>query len=766
MPVVKSFAGGEVTPEMFGRFDLAKQQVGLALCSNFWILPHGVAQNRAGFEFVNEVKDSTRKTRIVEFSYNTEQTYVIEVGHLYFRFHTGGATLVESPVAITNVTQGVPGIVSAAGHTYANGDWLFLSGIGGMTALNGRFVKADSVVAGVSFGIKDLRGANIDTTGYPAYTAGGTANRVLEVVTPYVEADLFQLEITQSNDVLTLTHPNYPPAELRRISPTVWQYTVITFLPTLATPGPVALASFSPLGSNPNPISHFYVCTGVADETLEESLPSTPNSIAFDLAIAGNIVTITVPVLAGAVRMNVYKLRNGLYSFIAQTASGGVVTDNNIAPDASKTAPFLTAPFTGANNFPGAVGYFEGRRVFAGTNNRPQTYWMTASGSESNLCYSIPTRDDDAITGRLVAQQANRIRHIAPLSQLVMLTSGGEWKFSPVNSDILTPDSAFPKQDSTEGAALVKAIMAGGGTVFVQEAGERLNYMAYKWQSNGWSVEDLSIMAPHLFDNFSIVDLAYQKKPFRIIWAARNDGALLGITFHPEHEIMAWHHHHTDGAFESTACAKEGGEYPLYVVVKRNINGVDVRYIERLHTRRLTALEDAFFVDAGITYDGSPTNVVSGLWHLVGELVTILVDGSVHPSRTVTAAGTLTLDQFVTGSLIHIGKSYTADLQTVPTAMEGLPALGTAFMKNATGVYLRVDKSSGLFAGPTFSTMHEYPPRANEAYGDPPSLKSQLLEIPIEPDWNMLGQVCVRQAQPLPTTILGMVIDFASEGAA
>jgi hypothetical protein len=84
----RSFGGGEVTPEFFGRIDDAKYQSGAAKMRNFIALPHGPAANRPGFGFVLEVKDSTKKTRVIPFVYSTTQTFVLELGAGYFRFHT------------------------------------------------------------------------------------------------------------------------------------------------------------------------------------------------------------------------------------------------------------------------------------------------------------------------------------------------------------------------------------------------------------------------------------------------------------------------------------------------------------------------------------------------------------------------------------------------------------------------------------------------------------------------------------------------------
>lgn len=100
----RSFSGGEVTPELFGRIDDAKYQAGLARCRNFITKPQGPAENRPGFAFVRAVKDSTKKVRLIPFTYSTTQTMVIEMGAGYFRFHTQGATLMSggSPYEIAN----------------------------------------------------------------------------------------------------------------------------------------------------------------------------------------------------------------------------------------------------------------------------------------------------------------------------------------------------------------------------------------------------------------------------------------------------------------------------------------------------------------------------------------------------------------------------------------------------------------------------------------------------------------------------------------
>lgn len=608
----RSFGGGELTPEFFGRIDDVKYQSGLAKCRNFITLPHGPATNRPGTAFVREVKFSNLRTRLIPFSYSTTQTMVLEFGQEYIRFHTNGATLLSG------------------GSPY-------------------------------------------------------------EVATPYVEADLFDLHFVQSADVLTITHPNYAPRELKRLGATSWTLTALSFAPALSAP------SVSVTG-NAKGTDYFYqyVVTSVTDKGLSESLASNPaqgsskaisaitranpgvftTSTAHGFSIgqsvyitnvngmtqvnnnyyvikttpatntftledsAGNVIntsgfnaytngglvfisgvknnlfvtgganTITWADVAGAASYNVYKFSGGLYGFIGST-TGTSFTDDNITADVSKTPPLYDAVFSSSGNYPGAVSYFEQRRCFAGTTNEPQTIWMTKSGTETNMTYSLPTLDTDSINFRVAAREANTIRHIVPLNNLILLTSSAEWRVTSVNSDALTPSTVSVKPQSYIGASNVQPVIVNNNLIYGAARGGHMRELAYNWQASGYITGDLCLRAPHLFDGFSVTDLAYAKAPTPIVWCISSTGKLLGLTYVPEQQVGAWHQHDTDGSFESCCVVAEGDEDRLYLVAKRTINGVTKRYVERMASRYSATQADAFYVDCGSTFNGANTTATT-----------------------------------------------------------------------------------------------------------------------------------------------------------
>lgn len=576
-----------------------------------------------------------------------------------------------------------------------------------------------------------------------------------EIANPYGEADLFDIHTTQSGDVLTLVHPNYPPMELRRLGATNWSLSAITFTPTLQPPVVVAV--------DPDAVrtdySYSYVVTTVSPDGLTQSVKSNTGSCQNNLFTTGasNEIRWDPPAgaVAGVTQYVVYKLVGGGFGYIGRTTDNKIV-DDNIAPDLSLTPPTYDQVFQSPGNYPAAASYYEQRRVFGGTSNSPQKIWMTRSGTESDMSYSLPTRDDDRIAFRIAALQANTIRHLVPLSDLLVLTSSAEFRITSVNTDALTPSSISVKPQSYIGASNVQPCLIGSNLIYGAARGGHLREMSYSRDANGYSSGDLSLRSIHLFDDYEIIDMAYAKAPIPIVWAVSSSGKLLGLTYVPEQQVGGWHQHDTDGTFESCAVVAEGREDVLYVIVRRQINGTMKRYIERLASRRFVDPADGFFVDSGATYRGVPTSTISGLAWLEGKTVSILADGAVHPQRVVSA-GQIALDN--PASVVHVGLPITADAKTLPLAAQIDAAYGQGRVKNVNKVWMRVVRSSGVFAGPNVDRLTQFKQRTTEPLGTAPALRTDEIELDVRPDWGNDASIIVRQSDPLPITITSMTME-------
>jgi hypothetical protein len=270
--IQSDLSGGEVSPAIAARTDIDVYAKSLAKCENFFVRVQGGLLNRPGLQFVCEVKDSTGTVRLQGFEFNTTQTYVLEFGDEYIRFITDGGLVLDTSETqnITGITRADPGVVTvASAHGLSNGDEVFLSGVVGMTEVNNRQFKVAGVTS-TTFELQDMSGADVDTSGYTAYTSGGSMDVPYEIASPYAAADLAELTFVQSADVMTICHPSYAPRELSRLANDNWTLEVIAFQPEQAFPTSVSV-TVNTTGSE----TDRYVVTAVNRESAEESLRGT-----------------------------------------------------------------------------------------------------------------------------------------------------------------------------------------------------------------------------------------------------------------------------------------------------------------------------------------------------------------------------------------------------------------------------------------------------------------------------------------------------------
>lgn len=310
----------------------------------------------------------------------------------------------------------------------------------------------------------------------------------------------------------------------------------------------------------------------------------------------------------GALEYNVYRKKNGVYGFVGATRDVTFV-DDGIVPDVSTTAPVDKAPFVSEGNYPSAVAYFQQRQLFANTIANPEKVWPSQVGSYHNHSARAPALDDDAFQFTIAGQKLNRVRHMIDIGKLVLFTEGGEWTVQGDSDGVLRPTAINLHQEGYSGIWKVAPIVIGNAAVFVSGRGNSVKALRYDFATDGFPSNDLTIYARHLFDGYTITDWDFALSPFGVVWAVRSDGTLLGLTLLPEQDVVAWHRHDTgadDGdTFESVACLPDGIDDSVYVIVKRTIDGVTTRAIEKFASRSIeTVAEDAVFVDRATRVDG------------------------------------------------------------------------------------------------------------------------------------------------------------------
>lgn len=766
----RSFTGGEISPSLYARVDVAKYTTGLRTCRNMIVLKHGGIQNRPGTKFIGETKTSSNEFRLIDFVFNSDQTYVLEFGDQYMRvIHNGGYV-----------------------------------------------------------------------------TSGGS---VYEISTPYVKQDLFDLNYIQSADVITIVHPSYAPRELARTGHAAWTLSAITFSPSVTTPSGVSVSGTS--GSE----TFTYHVTAVDPETFEESLAGTKTQANLT-APATNAHTISWTAISGVDEYNVYLESNGIAGFIG-VAGTNTFVNSGTSPDTTDTPPTARNPFSGSGNYPSAVTYYQQRLTFANTENDPEKVFGSRSANFKNFTVSSPVQDDDAVTFSLRGRSVNEVRHLLDLGTLLIFTSGGEWSVEGNDAGVILPTAINPKQRSYRGSSDLRPLVVGNSAIYVQ-ARKSIIRDIFSDLVEGYKSEDLTIFASHLFEGYTIVDWAYQQNPNSIVWVVRSDGALLGLTYLREHQIWAWHKHDfPNGQVETICVVPEGNEDAVYLGIKRTIDGLTVRYVERMTDRLInenTDIKDKIFMDSTLTYDGRNTSAttmtlsggttwdhfetltltasagyfvsgdvgnqihitltdgsvlrctivgytsttvvsvqshkivpasirntattnwskavdeVSGLDHLEGESVSVFADGFVvaNPNNDSydsisVSSGSITLDKSYT--VIHVGIPYLSDIETLDIDTVNSETLADK-KKIITNVSIYVNKSRGVWVGPKPPTDDSIDPledltemklRKYEGYDAPPNLLTEVISVNIKSEWNSSGRVFVRQVDPLPLEVLSII---------
>ena len=174
-----NFTAGKLSPRLDGRTDLNKYYNGCKTLTNFTIQPHGGATRRPGTRFIHEVKSSASGVRLIPFEFSTTQTYVMEFGNSYIRFYKDKGIITEANKTISAITQANPVVVTSSSHGYSNGDHVIITGVVGMTELNGKtFIVADKTTN--TFELTNVDGTDINSSAFTAYSSGGIINKIYQ----------------------------------------------------------------------------------------------------------------------------------------------------------------------------------------------------------------------------------------------------------------------------------------------------------------------------------------------------------------------------------------------------------------------------------------------------------------------------------------------------------------------------------------------------------------------------------------------------------
>ncbi|MDR1490600.1 MAG: hypothetical protein LBS65_09015 [Desulfovibrio sp.] len=767
------FTSGELAPSLSARVDLAKYGKGCRTMKNFLVQAHGGAVKRPGFELLDALPG---EAALVPFVFNQDQTYCLIFGNGWLRVATHAGVIldgdnpyqIDSPYTLEQARQlsyvqsadvlfiACHGVRPQKLKRLAHDHWEF-EGMVFTAPLNppvwNDYAGAEEAAFELAYGANSVYYKTGSWFNTHYYLIGEALYRKLD---SYWQEQNHQLAYSAGNAYIQTEDADgqyYNPINENLYRVTGAAANIVFVNGAKNSDGSVSAAQLV--------TPYTYYVTAVNTDGQESGLSAGAyiTGPASNNWQAGDYITLSWLGIEGVTEYRVYKSTfGGRAGYVAATGNTSW-QDHNAAPSVSEGAPQYFDIFP-EDDFPGAICLFEQRLVFASSPNRPQTIWMSKSGDYRNFATYEPQTADSPIELTIAGQESATANWMVPLRSLIMGMGGMEWEIAGRGETAFSASSAKATPQSYWGSSLKRAMVIGNVILHVSSSGSQVRSLQYEFAADSYGGTDLSIMAAHLLENNRIADWTYQKSPDSVVWAVRDDGVLLGLTFQSEHQIAAWHRHDTQGLFKAVCAIPHGNEHSLFAVVERG----GVQYLERMAPRYLGGDPSrAVFLDCALTYEGEPSRTISGLDHLEGKKVGVFADGAVLAPRVVED-GQVTLDS--PASLVSVGLLYTADLETMPVEMVGQNGSSVALKKTINVADIIFRDSLGVKVGMNRSgapgsldnvDWQAVKWRTNEPYGKPPAPFSGMKSVTLPSLAENIATVCIRSDLPTPVTVLALV---------
>ena len=534
----------------------------------------------------------------------------------------------------------------------------------------------------------------------------------VEIVTPFAQADLFDLKFVQSADVMYFAHKNYAPRKLTRTSHTSWTLTTVEF-----KDGPYMPAN------------------GDTTKTLTCSVTA--------LGASGTLTaTGHAPFLSGHVG-SFWEVSNGTttgYVEVTGYTSSTVVnmTVREVVPTGAQWK-WREGAFSAVRGYPRSCGFVEERLFFASTPSQPITMWGSVNGDFENHAPGV--NDDDAVEYTVASGKINPLQWLVEDRGMFIGTTKSELRLGGGNDAPLSPSNARVLTQTKHGSKSIQPIETGTETLFVQRGGRKVRALQYNFNSDSYTAPDRTMLSEHITES-GIKDWCYQQEPDSIVHCVLNNGKMASMTYVPEQQVVGWALHETDGQFESVACIPAGETDQVWAVVNRTVNNSTVRYIEYF--------DPLLHMDCAISYSGPPVSSVSAPAHLYGKTVAVVGDGAVYNSAVV-GAGNITLSPASPASAIDVGLPFTPKLVTLtpelPDRAGSLQGRKMRWVK--VGVRLMNTKGVAINGDQTESRSSD-----DEMDQVPDDVNGDVINV--NAGWNRHGENTIEQLQPIAITVLGM----------
>ena len=471
------------------------------------------------------------------------------------------------------------------------------------------FIKMSNTTAQVeigSYAIGTIKWANkidnvafLDTDLTSLQIASLYTSTAYQITTVYDSNQVSDVEFTQLNDIVYLTHPDKPIQKLIRTSANDW---TITAAPIVGGPF---------LDDN---ITAITITASATTGTVNLTVSPT-NSSLFTISgstlghhnafwmIGGLAQTNTT---TGLKEMGYVKITNVVNSY---TATATVIKNLKAS---SATAVWAEGAWSAVRGYPSMVTFHERRLAFARTNEEPQKEWASKVFVFEN--FSLDTKvDDDALNLPLASNEGNQIQWLASSKSLLAGTYGGVFVTNSGSTSPITPDNANASDQIGYGSESIAPKTIGNFIYFVQRFGEKLRELFFNFDTDSYKAIDRTILAPHILKS-GVVEMDLQENPESILYHVLDNGTIATMTREVDQEVTGWARRTTAGTFTSIAVIpSQSANYDeAWFIVERWVNGAQKKYVEFFEDIEVPARQDlCLYLDSALTYNAYTNSSLS-----------------------------------------------------------------------------------------------------------------------------------------------------------
>jgi hypothetical protein len=531
---------------------------------------------------------------------------------------------------------------------------------------------------------------------------------------------------TQSADTLIVVHPDIAPIKIvRGGTDAAWTAGAVTF--------------------DSKPKYAFTLTTSNPAGTL------TPSAVSGKVTLTASTGT---PFSAASVGQYINASPQGRAKIVKFT-SGTVVDAITEFPFFNTTAIATSSweiesgyedVWSSGRGWPRSVTFHEGRLYFGGSKSRPSTLW----GSKVGLFFDFEATeglDDDAVEATLDTNTYNAVVDIISGRDLQIFTTGGEFYVPQNGLDPITPTNFFVKTASRNGIKEgIRIQQLESGTLFVQRQGKSLNEFAYTDTQATYVTAKISLLAGHLLKNPTRLALRRSVATDEndlLLMTNGDDGSMAVFSLLRAQNVIAPSEWTTvDGEFVDVSVDID----TIYAVVKRNVNGANVYYVE-------------YFTESSLTDSSKTGGAVStvAMPHLVSESVNVILDGAVQANQVVPGGGTVTLPRASTTSY-ELGLPIFVKAVTMPVDLKLQTGTRIGFKKRIVEVNAIVAETQHVKINGIQIPFRQFGSILDEPVAEYTGIKTVHGILGYSQD----AKITIEQDVPLKLTLLGLEYKVAT----